>query len=41
LQQKLTKAVKFNLFFNSLYSFILFLPLRTFENEKSAIGFET
>jgi hypothetical protein len=32
------EAVKFNLYFTSLHLFILFLPLFTFENERSDLG---
>jgi hypothetical protein len=35
------EAIKFNIFFNSLHLFIFFLPLFTFKNERSAVGFST
>jgi hypothetical protein len=35
------KAVKIHLFFNSLYLFIYFLFLLTYQNERCAVGFLT
>jgi hypothetical protein len=33
------EGIKCNLFFKSLHVFIFFLPLFTFENERSAVDF--